>query len=226
MAGVGEPGSAAPRGGYSVPLALVALVALVGCVGTDVDEAPDGGIAADAGMDATLSGPCTRTWIDMLNNGHFDEGVSARAADTNGGDIVREEGAGYPWSTHSGTWGAILLGYDNGAQTLSQTVTVPISTTRLRLQAYGCFVTEETTTDIAYDTLSIELRTGLATREVLAAIDNTAAGAICNWQFMIVEAAEPYAGETMTLAFGAASDGASITSFGFDTLSLEALACP
>jgi hypothetical protein len=197
------------------------------CVGTEVDARPDAAAGTDAGsdLDAIQTGPCTRTWIDLLDNGSFDDGAVGWSSATNGGDIVREEGAGYPWSTHTGTWGALLLGFNDGAQQLMQTVTVPESATRLRLQAYRCYVTEEVM-DAVFDTLSIELQSGAATRETLAEIDNTDAAATCNWRFLLAETDNPLAGETVELVFTAASDGASVTSFGFDTISLEALACP
>jgi hypothetical protein len=226
---------------------LAALAApLVGACALGADAPFDAGIgAADAaandgtapdvtgrrpdatpGPDGPLPDACTPQWIELLSNGDFDLGNTGWTAVAGPHEVIREWGDGYPWPAHSGTWAAILLGFNDGAQSLSQVVSVPADATVLRFAGHRCFVTEETSTTTAYDTLAIELRDGAVVVDTLFDLSNLDAGTSCDWELAEASAAGALAGKEITLHFDAQSDLASVTSFGWDTLSLQALACP
>ena len=62
--------------------------------------------------------------------------------------------------------------------------------------------------------------------EQLAELSNLDAGAVCDWDMFELTAANAHAGQTLELVFESAADAASITSMGFDTMTLEAMSCP
>jgi hypothetical protein len=169
---------------------------------------------------------CVPGWIELLANPDFDLGAVSWTVTTDSFAVLREAGGGYPWALHSGTWGAIFGGYDDAVQTLSQTVTVPADATALRFGGYRCFVTEEITSITVYDSLTVQLRDGVTPLETLLDYSNLDAAGTCSWSLVELMAASPHAGETITLHFDASTDISNITSFGLDTLSLQALACP
>lgn len=185
-----------------------------------IDASPPQADAAPPQADAA----CVPEWIELLQNGNFDSGNSDWAATTNGSPILRESNS--PWPPNDGTFWALFLGYNNGAQTLSQTVSVPASATSLRLQGFRCWVTLEST-PTPYDFLNIELRdTGGTLLEALWNRDNSHADATCSWSMFQLNATDAYAGQDIALVIDATSDAASVSSFGFDSLSLSAYACP
>ncbi len=184
------------------------------------DAAPADAVPVyDAVPPAPDAEPCTPSvWVPLLDNGNFDSGHADWSEDP--ADAILTNGA--PLTPHSGTWVARLLGSNSDDELLSQAVTVPASATALRLRGYQCLVTSET--GGAVDNLAIELR-GAAT-EVLVSISNLDAGASCNWAEFTHDAASAHAGQTIDLAFDGLADAAYPTSFYFDTLVLEAYACP
>jgi hypothetical protein len=221
--------AAAPDGGFAQPDAVTAVDAAVDATvdamvdamvdAAPLDAAPDAApldAAPDAAPDA-----CVPDWIGLLDNGDFEQGATAWTQ--TGGTIIREYGAGYPWPTHSGSWAALFGGVNNADHLLTQTVTVPASATALRLRGARCFVTEETTVLVEFDTLTVQIQ-GAVTEEYV--FSNLDAGASCTWTLFQLDAPTTHAGETVTLSLRGQTDGLEITSFGFDTLTLEALACP
>lgn len=196
--------------------------------GPDAAQAIDAALAIDAvqAIDAALPEPdaaCNYAWVDLLQNGSFDSGSVDWSETTNGGDIIRQTNS--PWPPNDGDHWALFLGFDDGVQNLRQTVSIPASATDLRLQGFRCWVTLESTTT-PYDFLNIELRdSGDALLETLWARDNSHAGDVCGWSMFQLDATDAYAGQDVALVFDATSDGASVTSFGFDSLLLQAYAC-
>lgn len=180
-----------------------------------VPDAPD--VPVDAG--------CTDTFTNLLVNADFEGGNVDWTETTNGGQtVIREDGNGLPFSAEAGVWAALILGFNNAAITLSQTVTVPADATALRLSGYRCWVTDEGAGE--FDTMTIELRDGAgAPLETLMAITNEDAGATCAWELFEITPSEIHAGEDIQLALDGVSDAATVTSFAFDTLALEAEVC-
>jgi len=165
-------------------------------------------------------------WVELLSNANFDAGNTVWSTTTNGSQVIRMYGAGYPWPPQSGDWAALLGGADYADQTLSQQVTVPAGATALRFVSWECFVTEETTALFEYDTVDIELQTtGGTTLESLAHVSNLDVGATCGWSTNTINASSSYAGQTIQLHFAVLNDVSNISSFGFDTLALEAYVC-
>lgn len=191
---------------------------------TPADAPVTPGIDAAPAIDATTpDAACSFEWVELLQNGSFDSGAIDWLATTNGSPIIRQGNS--PWPPYDGDHSALFLGFHDGAQTLTQTVTVPASAVELRLQGFRCWVTEESM-PMPYDTLDIELRDGAGElQETLWARDNRHADATCDWSMFQLSALNAYAGQEVTLTFQAASDGASYTSFGFDGLSLQANVC-
>jgi hypothetical protein len=169
--------------------------------------------------DAMPPDACTPGWIDLLSNGGFESGATVWAQV--GGTLIRDNSTA-PWPAQAGTWAALLGGANNTDQQLTQSVTVPADATDLRIRGYRCFVTEETLA-IEYDTLTVQLQ-GLTVEEIVWS--NIDAGATCSWGAFTLTSPEAHAGETITLAFINANDGTNVTSFGLDSLVLEAFACP
>lgn len=212
-----------PDAGQQVPDAPVSADASpVGDAPVDAPIPPD--IDAAPAIDATpADAACSFAWVELLQNGSFDSGAVDWAETTNGGDIIRQTTV--PWPPNDGDHWALFLGYHNGDQTLSQTVTIPASASDLRLQGFRCWVTEEPT-PTPYDLLEISLRdSGGGLLETLWARDNSHAAATCGWSMFQLDALDAHAGQEVNLTFQATSDVASVTSFGFDSLSLQAYVC-
>ena len=193
--------------------------------GTPDAMTPDAPLPPDA-MVPDAAG-CTTTWVPLLQNAGFESGATIWTTTTNAGQVIRQQGAGLPWPAQTGTWAAIIGGADDAVQTMTQQVTVPASATALRLSYYGCYVTEEITSITEYDTLDIQLQTtGGTTLETLVHLSNLDAGGTCSWTSAQVNATSTYAGQTIQLDFDGSTDFSNISTFGFDTLVLEALALP
>jgi hypothetical protein len=222
--------AAAPDGGLAQPDAVVADAAandaaadaMVDAAPADamVDAAPADAMA-DAAPDAAPDA-CVPDWIGLLDNGDFEQGATVWTQ--TGGTLIREYGDGYPWMPHDGSsWAALFGGVNNADHLLTQTVTVPASATALRLRGALCFVTEETTDSVEYDTLTVQVQGAVTEEHVFSNLD---ADDTCGWTLFQLDAPTSHAGETVTLSLHGQTDISSITSFGLDTLVLEALACP
>ncbi len=193
--------------------------------GTPDASVPDAMLPPDA-MVPDAAG-CTLSWVELLQNPGFESGDTVWNTTTNAGTVIRMQGGGLPWAPHAGAWASILGGANDAVQTMSQQFTVPASATALRFRSYECFVTEETAVVTEWDTLDIELQTtGGTTLESLAHLSNLDAGTTCAWTVSERTATASYAGQTIQLNFAVVTDFSNISTFGFDTLAVEAFACP
>jgi hypothetical protein len=194
-----------------------------------VDAGPDDPIAdaaTDAAdPDAAIDAGCTDSFVNLLANADFEGGNVDWTEVTNGGvAVIREDGNGLPFAAEAGVWAALILGFNNAAITLSQTVSVPADATALRLTGYRCWVTEEGMGE--FDTMTIELRDDAgAPLETLMAITNEDAAVTCAWELFEIAASDSMAGADIELVLEGSSDVATVTSFAFDTLALEAGVC-
>lgn len=201
-----------------------AIDAAISQIDADVTPGPD---AATPAIDAAVPPPdaaCVLGWVDLLQNGGFEANYDSWLQATDAGDVIRMSSV--PWAPQAGAYWSLFLGYNYGEQSLSQTVSVPASATALRLRGYRCWVTEETPLGLAYDYLNVELHaSGGGLLETVESNDNTDAGVSCNWEAFEFNAGAAYAGQDIVLKLDATSDVSSITSFGIDSLVLEAMAC-
>lgn len=204
------------RGAWPALLAtLVTVGAGGGCLTAPHEAAVDAGAAADADAGAD-AGPEAE---QLLSNPGFDLGEVDWTQD--GGTIIYNS-ADVAVRADSGDFVARLGWLLDAEESLSQTVAVPAEATALTLRAKRCFVTDETGPD-PIDTLSIDLETPDGeVLEVLASYSNLDAQDVCDWSPIQLYAASVHAGETVTLVVHGAADGANVTSFYLDTLSLEA----
>jgi hypothetical protein len=191
-----------------------------GLTTADARVAPDGsgGGAADA------PAGCTPTWISLLNNGGFDAGSAGWTESTLGGvPIITSDAVVEPDTPPGFAW---FGGYDNAVDRLSQSVTIPAGATSLRLSGTYCIETDESG---PFDEAAMVLRNGGGSDlEVLASGSSdggpSTCGAIAN--SFEVTAGSPYAGQTVSFVIEAFTDDSLLTNFFFDSLMLEALACP
>lgn len=184
----------------------------------DAASQPDPDAAPQPDPDAA---PCTPVWTQLLDDGDFDATSPSWVAI--GGTLISDT---LPLTPHSGSYATRLLGFNNAATSLYQSVTVPADAVGLRASGYRCYVTSEPTAN-PYDLLTIAIReTGGAVLETFASLSNADAASTCGWVSFAYTAADPHAGQTIDLLFDGTSDGSYPTSFYYDSLILEALACP
>jgi hypothetical protein len=118
-------------------------------------------------------------------------------------------------SPHSGSWDAWLDGYGTThTDTLSQTVSIPMSCMTATLSFWLHIDTAETTTTTAYDTLKVEVLnssgTVLSTLHTYSNLDHVTG--YLQHSFDLT----PYIGQTITLKFTGTEDSMLQTSFVID----------
>lgn len=208
---------------------LVSLGLIACATGEPGNLAPDGGLEI---IDAATGDPdadpgCTDMTIDLLANGDFEAGPTTWVEVTNGAlGLVREEGAGLPFDAASGSWAAVIGGFNNATIEMTQTITIPAGATPTRLTGSGCWVTEEAVGTM-FDFLTIEARdaAGTTVLETLLDISNADAEATCDWTPFEVAITMLAADSSAQIHFATTTDGASVTTFAFDDLALVATVC-
>jgi hypothetical protein len=144
-----------------------------------------------------------------LGNPGFETGTAAPWSASAG---VIDSSTGQP--SHSGSWKAWLDGYGTThTDTLSQSVTVPAGCSTYTLSFWLHIDTAETTTTIAYDTLTVKANsTTLATYSNL----NKNTG-YAQRSFNLAS----FAGQTVTISFSGVEDSSLQTSFVIDDTALN-----
>jgi hypothetical protein len=157
----------------------------------------------------TVSAVSTCSAGQKLANPGFESGSASWSATS--GVIGQWGTSGQP--THSGVWDAWLDGYGRShTDTLSQSVTIPTGCSTYTLSFWLHVDSAETTTTVAYDTLTVKLgSTTLATYSNL----NKAAGYVQR-SFNVAG----FAGQTVTLTFTGTENLARQTSFVIDDTAL------
>ena len=123
---------------------------------------------------------------------------------------------------HSGSWYGWLGGYDNGTDTLFQDVTIPASSTGARVQFWYQITTQETSSSIVYDKMTVTL-VNPATGAVLATLANfTNLNATSGWTLSPAYDVSAFRGQTVRLRFVAVTDFSLITSFRIDDVTFSA----
>jgi hypothetical protein len=206
------------------------------CVADDGMPDPDGG-PADAGADARPdAGPpptgCgTKVWSGpLLGNGNFDAGrtvwreAAALAA-------IIQEGV---LTADSGRWVAVVGGDQGQTETLSQTVTMPAGTERVKLTGKKCVASREPgprePSPDDPDTMRVQVVTGDDATTALADVgllsNASASSNTCGWSNLSFEVATPALDGQVVLRIRSKNSDLNVTTFYLDTLDLRAFACP
>jgi hypothetical protein len=164
--------------------------------------------------------------IELLGNPSFDDGDTVWTSQSPASittPIINLDDGTFDVAAQSPSYFAWLGGYDRANDVLSQSVTIPASTSSLTLSFYFAVFTAETTTGSEFDTMNVALVTPQQTYQ-LAHFSNLSA--ISSWTRFTTVVPSTLAGQTATLRFKATTDGSLATSFYVDTVSLQAVACP
>ena len=164
---------------------------------------------------------CVPTPIELLKNPAFDLTPLATSWTESAADLVTDQDG---VAEHSAPYKAWLGGLTSFSDTLYQDITVPASTTALVLHGYYQVATGESgTTDYDHATVKLTSTAGTLIESVLALtnVSHNTAWASIDHTFTNLSA-----GQTVRLLFASDNDITLPTSFYFDTLSLQATACP
>ena len=122
---------------------------------------------------------------------------------------------------------AACFGIANSSnQKLSQTITLPFATTRIRLIGQRCFITDEVG-DRTADIFTVELRDPRTSLPIatLASFSNLDARPVCSWERFEASAVITDESELAMLYMESQLDSQYVTSFFLDRLALEAFGC-
>ncbi|CAN5243358.1 hypothetical protein BH11MYX1_BH11MYX1_35890 [soil metagenome] len=163
---------------------------------------------------------CVPTPTELLKNPSFDlDPIGTMWTESATGLVTAQDGV----TEQSAPYKAWLGGLTSFSDTLYQDVTVPASTTSLVLTGYYWVATAES--GGVFDTASVKLTqtSGTPIETVMAF---TEASKTTTWTAINHTFTNPSAGQTVRLMLTSTNDSTLPTSFYFDTLSLQATACP
>jgi hypothetical protein len=178
--------------------------------------------------------PCTPTTKNLLVNAGFESGPGGGWSETSAGgfELITSQTGDLPHPAQAGTFAAFVGGYNSttGTQTdqLLQTVTIPASTTALRIKGFRWVETEESGIGGPFDKLFIELlpATGTGVIETFGAAPSFSNKTTStDWVAFDLPAAAVHAGETVRFSVRATFDFSDVTNFLVDSLVLEATVC-
>jgi hypothetical protein len=177
---------------------------------------------ADAAPDAAA---CAPQWHDVLQNGNFEQGHAIWVEGPTGETAICDKSQ-LTLSTKDGNYAACFGLRNDRYQILTQQVTLPAGTTRVRLQGYRCLVTSETDGTV-HDTITLRVvrveddTTAIAN---LATWSNKDGASTCRWDAfdLIADVSAPPAAGVLRIESKLDSD--HVTSLYLDVLSLQAFA--
>jgi hypothetical protein len=163
-------------------------------------------------LTVTGTGGCSSPGQKLANPG-FESGNSSWTASSG---VIGQWGAnGQP--PRSGTWNAWLDGYGTiHTDTLSQVVALPAGCSSYSLTFWLHIDSSETTTTIAYDTLTVAVIVGSATTTLATYSNLNEAAGYTQRSFNLAA----FAGQTVTLRFRGVEDISLQTSFVIDDTAL------
>jgi hypothetical protein len=170
-----------------------------------------GGVA----FTVTQQAPAT-TGVNILGNPGFESGTAGWSQSASGGyPIIWTDGA----NARTGSAYAWLGGYDSGIDTLYQTLTIP-SGGATSLRFWYKIGTNETSTSIAYDSLTVSIASAstgatLATLATLSNLNRTS-----GWTQSGAYDVSAFAGQAVRLVFRAQMDSSNVTNFFIDDVTL------
>jgi hypothetical protein len=205
---------AAPGSGSSALTITVGSITPTGTYNISINGTGGGkGHSANIALTVSSAGGATQ---QLLGNPGFEKGVNASpwAASTG----VIDNTALQPART--GAWKAWMNGFGSPhTDTLSQTVSIPANATKATLSYWLYVYTAETTTSVAYDTLSVQLRNSSgAVLTTLASYSNLSP------RFPYTQASfdlTPFKGQTVQVYLVGTEDQGLQTSFLIDDFSLD-----
>ena len=130
-----------------------------------------------------------------------------------------------PFAPQAGTYAALFGAGNNANDVLVQTVTIPASSTGLRVRGYQCHVTEDLVSDVDTFRTTLETPAGVVL-ETFTDITNSDVAPICVWLPFTWTAAAAHPGQQVVLKFQGRTNLVFLTRFVVDSLVLETLACP
>jgi thermitase len=150
----------------------------------------------------------------VIVNGGFESGSASWTESSSGGyeliDTTRP---------HTGAYSAYLGGYNNGTDSVYQTVSIPAGATSANL-SYWSYMTSSEGTGTPYDYLYVEVRsTGGTLLGTLRTQNNT--GTRGSWLQTTNLSLLPWKGQTVRVQFRATTDSSLITSFFVDDVVLN-----
>jgi hypothetical protein len=150
---------------------------------------------------------------NIIGNGGFESGTAPWVESSSGGyeliDTTRP---------HTGTRSAYLGGYNNGTDSIYQTVSIPAGATSANL-AYWWYMTSSEGTGTAYDFMYVEVRsTSGALLGTLQTLSNRNTRNVWTQSTLNVL---PWAGQTVRIQFRATTDSSLVTSFFVDDVALN-----
>jgi hypothetical protein len=185
-------------------------------------DLPDAQTAPDAPAMPDAPPPCTDVVQELLLNPGFDSGPDG-AWKQDSDYMVITDATTLPGDPHSGGYAAWLGGYNNLAESLWQDVYVPAMARNLQISGYRRIQSNEPGTSVR-DRATVTLRSTAGTvLETAGTWSNADQGTV--WVPFTYSPAGDHAGQTFRLRIDVATDGAYVTHFFFDTLSVRATVC-
>lgn len=186
----------------------------------DADSKPDAARSDASSPDASQpDAPCTMAVEELLANGDFDMGRDGSWQEQSSYTLVDT----LPITAHTGNYGVWLGGENDLTESLWQDVDVPAAATSIQVSGFQWIKSQEPG-NTAYDSVQITLRTiDNIELDSVATWSNGDRGTL--WQPFMFKPAKSYAGQTIRLRFDAFTNGTYVTSFFFDTMSLQATVC-
>jgi serine protease AprX len=234
-------------------IALIAVGFVVGCAQAGkadqilVADGPEGTVymdapAADQHHDSGMgsgsgsgSGQCTPMQIELLKNPSFDLAPAgtmwmATPYDATLPIVTADLGIAQqsaPYDAFMGGLQATDYGVSTVSDTLYQDVAIPATATALVLTGYYEVRTSDSTT-IVYDKASVSLTqtSGTVIEPIFTEQQLNNTHATTSWTAINHTFTNVSAGQTVRLYFTTLNDITLATAFYFDTLSLQATACP
>ncbi|MEO8287760.1 MAG: hypothetical protein ABI670_15130 [Chloroflexota bacterium] len=150
---------------------------------------------------------------NVIVNGGYESGTAPWVqSSTNGYQLID------PTRPHTGTYSAYLNGYNNGTDTIYQTVSIPANATSANL-SYWWYMTSAEGTGTAYDFLYAEVRstTGTLLGNVQTISNRNTRNVWTQSNFSLLA----YKGQTVRVQFRGTTDSSLITSFFVDDVALN-----
>jgi len=166
------------------------------------------------GLTVSSGGGATQ---QLLGNPGFENGSSSPAPWTVSAGVIDKSSS---QAAHSGTWEAWLSGYGSvHTDTLSQSATIPSTTTTATLSFWLHIDTTETSTTKAYDTLKVQLRNSSGT--VLATLQTYSNLNAATGYKQVTFNLTAYKGQTIQIYLIGVEDSSLKTSFVVDDFVLN-----
>jgi len=150
---------------------------------------------------------------NLIQNGGFEQGSSPWVESSSGGYELVDSS-----NPHTGSYEAYLCGYNNCADSISQTVTIPASGSSATLTYFWYMSTTETSSH-AYDVMHVQVLN--SSGSVLATLQTISNGSTANsWQSASFDLSA-YKGQQIQITFSATNGSINPTDFYVDDVALE-----